>query len=113
MCRVCVLRLLLPFSPRGSHLGVPCRAAAAERLRRRLRLPALEDADTARVDQVPADRDVEADYCPASLFDDAHTARKVGLALPRLNGDVSCNDDHVLSAAEFGHERRCSCRWSW
>ena|SRR5437016_798531 len=30
----------------------------------------------------------------ASLFDDAHTACEVGLALLRLNGDMSCNDDH-------------------
>jgi hypothetical protein len=52
-----------------------------------------EDADTAGVDQVRADRDVEAANCPTSLFDDAHTARGVGLAMLRLNGDVSCNDD--------------------
>jgi hypothetical protein len=52
------------------------RAAAAEGLQRRLRLPALEDVDTAGVDQVRADRDVGAD-CPASLFDDAHKAREV------------------------------------
>jgi hypothetical protein len=65
------------------------RAAAAEGLQRRLRLPALEDVDTAGVDQVRADRDVEAANCPARLdqlvegrvlFDDAHTAREVGLA---------------------------------
>src|SRR5439155_8976081 len=61
------------------------RAPAAEGFQRRLRLPALEDVDTAGVDQVRADRDVGAD-CPASLFDDAHTAREVGLALLRLSG---------------------------
>ena len=44
-----------------------------------------------------ADRDVEAANCPASVFDDAHTAGKVGLSLLRLNGDVSCNDDHVCA----------------
>src|SRR5918996_1269111 len=70
------------------------RAAAAEGLQRRLRPPALEDVDTAGVDQVRTDRDVEAANCPASLFDDAHTACEVGVALLRLNGDVSCNDDH-------------------
>jgi hypothetical protein len=42
----------------------------------RLGLPALEDVDTAGVDQVRADRDVEAANCPASLFDDAHTAAR-------------------------------------
>ncbi|MQA26753.1 MAG: hypothetical protein GEU94_15090 [Micromonosporaceae bacterium] len=47
------------------------RAAAAEGLQRRLRLPALEDVDTPGVDQVRAARDVEAANCPASLFDDA------------------------------------------
>src|SRR2546425_11089826 len=41
------------------------RAAAAEGLQRRLRPPALEDVDTAGVDQVRADRDVEAANCPA------------------------------------------------
>ena len=40
------------------------------------------------VDQVRADRDVEAANCPASLLDDAHTAREVGLVLLRLDGDV-------------------------
>jgi hypothetical protein len=54
-----------------------------------MRLPALEDVDTAGVDQVRADRDVEAANCPASLFDDAHAAREVGLALLRVNCDVS------------------------
>jgi hypothetical protein len=65
--------------------------------RRRLRLPTVEDVDTAGVDQVPAARDVEAANCPASLFDDAHRARKLGLGLLRLYGDVSCNDDRVCA----------------
>src|SRR5918992_2964019 len=70
------------------------RTAAAEGVDRRLRLPALEDVDAAGVDQVGGDREIEAAGCPASLLDDAHTAREVRLALLRLNGDVSCNDDH-------------------
>jgi hypothetical protein len=70
------------------------RAAAAEGLQRRLRLPALEDVDTAGVYQVRADRDVEA----ANLSGEPVrrcAARGVGLALLRLNGDVSCNDDRT------------------
>jgi hypothetical protein len=73
--------------------------AAAEGLQRRLRLPALEDVDTAGVDQVRADREVEAANSSASLFDNARTVREVGLALQRLNGDVSCNDDHGCAPA--------------
>ena len=63
-------------------------------LQRRLRLPPLEDVDAAGVDQVGGDGEVEAASCPACLFDDAHAAREVGLALLGLDGDVSCNDDH-------------------
>jgi hypothetical protein len=58
-------------------------------LQRRLRLPALEDVDAAGVDQVGADSAAEAVSCPACLCDDAHAARKVRLALPGLDGDVS------------------------
>src|SRR3989442_3691581 len=61
------------------------RAAAAEGLQRRLRLPALEDADTARGRPGPRRSYVEAANCPPSLFDDAHTAREVVLALIQLN----------------------------
>ncbi|MGX7729670.1 hypothetical protein ACWPOB_10390 [Rhodococcus sp. 2H158] len=70
------------------------RSGAAEGLQRRRQLPALDDVDTAGVDRVRAERDVEASHCPASLFDEAHTARKVGLAPSRLDGEVSCNYDH-------------------
>ena len=58
------------------------RAAAAEGLAGRLRLPALEDVDAApRVEQIGGDREIETASCPASL-------------LLRLDGDVSRNDDH-------------------
>src|SRR4029453_19649969 len=69
-------------------------AAAAEGFDGHLGLPALEDVDAAGVDQVGRDGEVEAASCPACLFDDAHAAREVGLALLGLDGDVSCNDDH-------------------
>jgi hypothetical protein len=47
-----------------------------------------------RVEQIGGDREIETASCPASRFGDAHLAREVGLALLRLDGDVSCNDDH-------------------
>jgi hypothetical protein len=46
------------------------------------RLPALEDVDTVGVDQVCADRDVEAANCPASLFDDAQGRRNSSFGTP-------------------------------
>jgi len=36
----------------------------------------------------------QAAVCLACPFDDAHTAREVGLALFRVDRDVSCDDDH-------------------
>lgn len=69
------------------------RPVAAEGIESRLRLPALEDVDAAGVDQVGGDGDVEAAGGLACLFDDDHAAREVGLALLRLDGDVSGNDD--------------------
>jgi len=67
--------------------------ACAEGFDGRLRLPALEDVDPVGVDQVGGDGEIEAVRCPACLFDDAHAAREVGLALLGLDGDVSCDDD--------------------
>jgi hypothetical protein len=71
--------------------------------------------DAAGVDQVGGDGDVEASSCPARLFDDAHAAREVGLALLRLDGDVSCNDDHgyapLLTFSCWAGPARCNpCR---
>jgi hypothetical protein len=69
-------------------------APAAEGLDGRLRLPALEQVDAARVEQVGRDGEVEAATCLASLLDNAHGAREVRLGLLRVDRDVSCDDDH-------------------
>src|SRR5215218_8419112 len=65
-------------------------------LQRRLRLPALEDVDAARVDRVGGDGEVEAAGRPTSPFDDAHAAREVGLARLGFDADVSCDDNHKV-----------------
>jgi hypothetical protein len=71
-----------------------CWGRCCGRFRQPLRLPALEDVNAAGVDQVGCDGEVEAASCRACLFDDAHAAREVRLALLGLDGDVSCNDDY-------------------
>src|SRR5438093_9316796 len=60
-----VVFLVMTASGRGSHRSTlfRVRAAAAEGLQRRPRLPALEDVDTAGVDRVSANRGVEAANC--------------------------------------------------
>jgi hypothetical protein len=68
--------------------------ASGEGFDGRLRLPALKEVDAARVEQVGRDGKVEAAICSASLFDNADGAREVGLALLRVDRDVSCDDDH-------------------
>jgi hypothetical protein len=55
--------------------AAPISSVAAESVR------PIHSAPYRTVDQVRADRDVEAANCSGSLFDDAHTAREVGLAL--------------------------------
>jgi hypothetical protein len=59
-----------------------------------LRLPALEQVDVARVEELGGDGKVEAAICLASLLDNAYGAREVRLALLRVDRDVSCDDDH-------------------
>jgi hypothetical protein len=79
------------------RVAAPCLGAgstAAEGLDGRLRLPALKEVDAAGVEQVGGDGKVEAASCSASLSDNAHAAREVGLALLRVDRDVSCDDDH-------------------
>lgn len=73
--------------------------AAAEGFDRRLRLPALEDVDAAGVEQVGGDGKVEATTCLATLFDDAHAARKIGIALLGFDHDASCDDDHGCASS--------------
>jgi hypothetical protein len=48
-----------------------------------LRLPALKEVDTARVEQVGRDGTVEAAICPAAFSTRVMEPREVGLALLR------------------------------
>jgi hypothetical protein len=59
-----------------------------------VRLPPLEQVETGGVEQVGRHGEVEAAIRLASLLDDAHGVREVGLALLGVDRDVSCDDDH-------------------
>jgi hypothetical protein len=102
------------FPEQGPHVGdvvlgyrrrEHCRAlllagsAAAKAFNGRLRLPALKDVDTAGVEQVGGNGEVEAASCPARLFDDAHAAHEVGLAL--LGSTVMCPATMTMGALLF------------
>jgi hypothetical protein len=87
----------MSYSPTDTErVAAPClfRGRFGGRFDGRLRLPALKEVDAAGVEQVGRDDKVEAAICSASLFDNAHAAREVGLALLRVDRDVSCDDDH-------------------
>src|SRR6476619_4986434 len=68
--------------------------AAAERLDRGYRFPSFEDVDSARVEQVCRQREVEAARCPARLPHYLDASRQVVVALLRVDHDVSSDNDH-------------------
>ena len=81
---------------------------SAEGLDGRLRLPALEQVEAARVEQVGRDGEVETAIRLTSLLDDAHEAREVRLALLGVDHDVSRDDDHGCAHLHLrlGHDER-------
>src|SRR5207248_10143896 len=72
-------------------------AAAAEGLDGFLSLPAFEDVDPSRVDQVGGDCEVEAARRTARLLHDVGAAGEVALSPGRVNEDLSGDDHHRVS----------------
>ena len=82
-------------------------APAAEGLDGLLRLPALEQVDAARVEQVGRDGKVQAAICLASLLDNAHRAREVRLALLEVDrdGPATRSSSEVFVCQGISHVR--------
>src|ERR1700733_4034 len=69
-------------------------SAAAERLNGGTRLPAFEDVDATRIEQVGADREVEAARGVAGLLHDGPTSHQIAVSLRWLDDKVSRDDHH-------------------
>src|ERR1700730_1263531 len=75
-------------------------SATAERIDGGPRLPAFEDVNATRIEQVGTNREVEAARCAPGLLHDRLTAHQIAVSVRWLD-DEETRDDHHLTLLRF------------